>query len=65
MQMTQGYSSPNEFVAAMAQQSPQYQNLSNYIAQNDGNPQKAFFAKAQELGLTPQQAMQMLQQKMM
>ena len=64
MQAAQGFSNPTQFIAAMAQQNPQYAEVQNYLAQNNNNPQQAFFAKAQELGLTPTQAMQMVQQKM-
>lgn len=59
-----GYSNPTEFLAAMAQQNPQYAEIQSYVAQNGGNPQQAFFAKAQELGLTPEQAMQKVTQQM-
>ena len=62
--MAQGYSNPTEFLAAIAQQNPQYAEIQNYVAQNNGNPQQAFFAKAQELGLTPEQAMQKVTQQM-
>ena len=62
--MAQGYSNPTEFLAAIAQQNPQYAEIQNYVAQNSGNPQQAFFAKAQELGLTPEQAMQKVTQQM-
>lgn len=62
--MAQGYNSPAEFLAAMAQQNPQYAEIQNCVAQNGGNPQQAFFAKAQELGLTPEQAMQKVTQQM-
>lgn len=62
--MAQGFNSPTEFLAAMAQRNPQYAEIQNYVAQNNGNLQQAFFAKAQELGLTPEQAMQKLTQQM-
>ena len=64
MQIAQGFKNPNDFVAMMAQHNSQFKEMSDYVAANGNNYPKAFFAKAQELGLTPEYAMQIVQQKM-
>ena len=38
---------------AMLQQMPQYRQIMDYVNANGGDPQKAFYQKAQEMGVNP------------
>lgn len=38
---------------AMLQQMPQYRQVMDYVERNGGDAQKAFYAKAQEMGINP------------
>ena len=44
----------------MIQQMPQYKEVMNLINQNGGDAQKAFYAKAREMGIDPEQIMSVL-----
>ena len=37
----------------MLQQMPQYRQIMDYVNANGGDPQKAFYQKAQEMGVNP------------
>ena len=39
--------------AMMLQQMPQYKQIMEYVDANGGDAQKAFYAKAQEMGIDP------------
>lgn len=39
--------------AMMMQQMPQYKQVMDYVNANGGDPQAAFYAKAQEMGINP------------
>ena len=39
----------------MFQQMPQYKQIIDYVNANGGDPERAFYAKAKEMGLDPDQ----------
>ena len=41
----------------MVQQMPQYKQVMDYVNANGGDPQKAFYAKAREMGVDPDEIM--------
>ena len=38
----------------MLQQMPQYKQIMDYVKENGGDAQKAFYAKAKEMGVNPE-----------
>ena len=42
----------------MMQQMPQYKQVMQYVDANGGDPQKAFYAKAKEMGIDPDMVIQ-------
>lgn len=49
MQMIKGMGNP----AMMLQQMPQYRQIMDYVNANGGDAQAAFYKKAQEMGINP------------
>lgn len=42
----------------MIQQMPQYKQVMDYVNQNGGDPKSAFYTKAKEMGIDPDQIIQ-------
>lgn len=51
---------PNAMLQRLASQNPRVANALNLIQQNGGNPQKAFYAEANRLGINPNQVIGLL-----
>ena len=45
---------------AMLQQMPQYRQVMDYVERNGGDAQRAFYQKAQELGVNPEDVLSQL-----
>ena len=45
---------PQAMLSQMMQNNPQYSQIMNYINQNGGNPEKAFYKMAKEKGIDPE-----------
>lgn len=60
---------PNQFIQqvnsmknpqTMVQQMPQYKNIMEYVNANGGDAKQAFYAKAKEMGVNPEEFLKML-----
>lgn len=49
----QAAKNPQALLNQMMQNNPQYSQIMNYINQNGGNPEKAFYKMAKEKGIDP------------
>lgn len=45
---------------AMLQTMPQYKQAMDYVNQNGGDPKKAFYKMAKEMGIDPEEVLMML-----
>lgn len=60
MNMVRGASNPQLFLQQMIQKNPQLKDIMNYINENGGNPEKAFYNMAKDMGVNPQEVLKML-----
>ena len=60
LNMVRSSGNPQAMLNNMLAQNPQMQNVINYINQNGGNPQQAFYKMAQERGVNPDDILNML-----
>lgn len=51
--LMQAAKNPQALLSQMMQNNPQYSQIINYINQNGGNPEKAFYKMAKEKGIDP------------
>ena len=51
---------PQMMLNQMMAQNPQIQQVQEYVKQNGGDAKAAFYAKAQELGVNPEEILNML-----
>ena len=54
MQMVQATQNPQMALRQMAQNNPQMQQAIQYVNENGGDPEKAFYKLAKEKGVDPQ-----------
>ena len=60
MQMVKSAGNPQAMMTQLAQNNPQMKQALDFINQHGGDPQKAFYALAQQKGVDPQQILDML-----
>ena len=60
MGMINGSSNPSAMLNQMIQSNPNYQQIMNAINSAGGDPQKAFYAMAEQKGVNPQDILDML-----
>ena len=53
MQMVRGAQNPQAMLQTLAQQNPQLQQVMTVVQQAGGDPQRAFYALAQQKGIDP------------
>lgn len=53
MQIARGSANPNQTAQYLLSQNPQYNTVINYVRNNGGDPQKAFYQMAKEKGVDP------------
>ena len=61
LQMLRVARNPQEMLSQMMQNNPQYREIIDYIQQNGGDPKQAFYKKAQEMGVDPNEILSQLQ----
>lgn len=60
LNMVRGAQNPQAMFSQLMQQNPQYAQVSQIIQQNGGDPQKAFYAMANQLGVNGDDIINML-----
>ena len=60
MQMVRSAGNPQALLAQMAQNNPQMRQAMELVGQYGGDPQKAFYALAQQRGVNPDEILNML-----
>lgn len=60
MQMMRGASNPQGMLQQMMQNNPQYQQAMQIVQQAGGDPKKAFYQMANQMGVNPDEIMGML-----
>ena len=60
LNMVRGAQNPQAAFAQMMQGNPQYAQVSQVIQENGGDPQKAFYAVAQKMGVNGDEIINML-----
>lgn len=60
MNMIRNSNNPQAMLNNMLSQNPQMQQVMNYINQNGGNAQQAFYKMAQEKGINPNEILNLL-----
>lgn len=60
MNTVKGMSSPQGMMRNVLMQNPQMRQAMEYVNQNGGDAQKAFYALAQQKGIDPQEVLKML-----
>lgn len=60
MGMLQGAQNPTAMLKQMAQNNPQLKQVMDIVNANGGNPEKAFYATAEQYGVDPQEILNML-----
>jgi hypothetical protein len=60
MQMMRGASNPQGMLQQMMQNNPQYQQAMQLVQQAGGDPKKAFYQMANQMGVNPDEIMGML-----
>ena len=60
LNMVRGAQNPQAAFAQMMQSNPQYAQVSQVIQENGGDPQKAFYAVAQKMGVNGDEIINML-----
>lgn len=58
--MAKGMSNPQLFLQQVIQKNPQLKNIMNYMNESGGNPEKAFYSMAKDMGVNPQDVLKML-----
>lgn len=60
MQQVRAAQNPQAMMTQIMQQNPQYAQLAQIIQQSGGDPQKAFYAMAQKMGVNGDEIINML-----
>ena len=61
IQMLRSGGNPQMMLQAMATQNPKLQKALQYVNENGGDPQKAFYKLADEMGVNPTEILSLLQ----
>ena len=60
MNMVRNAGNPNAMLNQMIQNNPQLKQVMDYVNQNGGDPQQAFYKMAQEKGINPDEILNQL-----